>query len=321
VMDPGGGSYFLERMTSELAGKSWEVLQAIEARGGLEQALRQGAVQEMIAATAKENAMRADLRRLVRIGINKYPTERTAPERPVAAEPSSKRKIPGANAARQRDPERIRAAETALAKAASIDSSPLKAADAEKLATAAIAAAAARLNFGELSIVLSRADKADNFSVESIPLRREAAPFEELRERVERARAGGVPLRVYPVDLGPAATRAARLKFVSSFFRVGAFELISARADAKAIENLQAGEKRGGEILLLLGLEEKNLKRARSLARKWKARTENLVVVAELAESQLKKHLEGADVDLILDRESPILASLEFLATRLGVSS
>ncbi len=320
VMDPGGGSYYLERMTTELACRSWEFLQAIEAQGGMECALRQGTVQETIAATAKENARRADLGRLVRIGINKYPAESSAPGLAASAEQGSERKLRGADAVTQRDPQRIRAAETALAKAALTDGSFLKAADAEKLAAAALAAAAARLNFSELSIVLSRSERADNFSVESIPLRREAAPFEEFRERVERARAGGVALRVFPVDLGPAATRPPRLKFASSFFRVGGFELISTSADAEDTEQLRAAEKRGGGILLILGLDETNLKSAENLARKWKTRAENLVVV-ELANPRLKEHLAGADVDLFLDRESPILASLEPLAARLGVSA
>ncbi len=321
VMDPGGGSYYLERMTAELAFESWRILQSIEEEGGLEHALRKGTVQEMIAASAKESARRADLGQLVRIGINKYPVESSAREHPDASEQESPSTVKRATASTQRDPERIRAAETALARAASWEGSAMRAVDAEKLTAAALSAATARLNFSELSIVLSRGDKADNFSVEAIPLRREAAPFEEFRESVERARAAGMPLRVHPVDLGPAATRASRLEFALSFFRVGGFELSSAPAGADADESLQTAEKSGGGILLLCGIDQKNLEHAMSLARKWKLREELAAVVAELTDSQLKKQLDGAGIDLVLDPESPILASLQPLAARLGVRS
>ena len=49
VADPAGGSWYVERLTDELAAKSWNIFQAIEAKGGLAAALQGGSVQADLA--------------------------------------------------------------------------------------------------------------------------------------------------------------------------------------------------------------------------------------------------------------------------------
>jgi hypothetical protein len=83
--------------------------------------------------------------------------------------------------------------------------------------------------------------------------------------------------------------------------------------------SLRDAKRSGATILLLHGLDEKNVDRARALAREWKERTEKIAVVVELADPELKNRLSGEDFDLLLQSTSPILASLEPLAARLGV--
>lgn len=49
VADPAGGSWYVERLTDELAAKAWEIFQAIEGKGGLAAALEAGSVQADLA--------------------------------------------------------------------------------------------------------------------------------------------------------------------------------------------------------------------------------------------------------------------------------
>lgn len=49
VADPAGGSWYVERLTDELAAKAWGIFQGIEARGGLAAGLESGAIQDMLA--------------------------------------------------------------------------------------------------------------------------------------------------------------------------------------------------------------------------------------------------------------------------------
>ena len=46
VADPAHGAWFIERMTEELAQKSWTLFQDIEAKGGMAAALESGFIQE-----------------------------------------------------------------------------------------------------------------------------------------------------------------------------------------------------------------------------------------------------------------------------------
>ena len=53
VIDPAGGSWYLEELTTELARSSWKILQGLEEIGGIEEALVTGSWQASIAETRK----------------------------------------------------------------------------------------------------------------------------------------------------------------------------------------------------------------------------------------------------------------------------
>ena len=52
VVDPAGGSWYVERFTDDLAEAAWSWLQEIERAGGFRRAVDAGLVAERIAATA-----------------------------------------------------------------------------------------------------------------------------------------------------------------------------------------------------------------------------------------------------------------------------
>ncbi len=78
VIDPAGGSWFVERLTHDLAAESWEIFRQVEARGGMTRALEEGwpqaQVEEVAAAREKDIASG----RQVMVGVNRYqdPDER-----------------------------------------------------------------------------------------------------------------------------------------------------------------------------------------------------------------------------------------------------
>jgi methylmalonyl-CoA mutase len=56
VMDPAAGSWFIEKLTGDLAAKAWALFQEIEARGGMAAALESGFVQGEIGRVAEARA-------------------------------------------------------------------------------------------------------------------------------------------------------------------------------------------------------------------------------------------------------------------------
>lgn len=72
VVDPWGGSFFMESLTSELIKKTKEVIKEIEDFGGMSKAIEQGMPKrKILEASAKRQAM-IDSGREVIVGVNKY---------------------------------------------------------------------------------------------------------------------------------------------------------------------------------------------------------------------------------------------------------
>ncbi|MFW6690485.1 methylmalonyl-CoA mutase family protein [Streptomyces sp. MAR4 CNX-425] len=85
VVDPAGGSWYVERLTDELAHAGWAFFQEIERAGGQAAALRSGMVGERLAATWAERGARLASRREPVTGVSEFPD---LAERPVVREPA-----------------------------------------------------------------------------------------------------------------------------------------------------------------------------------------------------------------------------------------
>lgn len=93
VADPAGGSYYLERLTEELARAAWAELRRVEALGGMTRALVDGDVARVLAETraAREKAVRT--RKLPIVGVSEFAnlTEKAErrPPRPPGTAPAT----------------------------------------------------------------------------------------------------------------------------------------------------------------------------------------------------------------------------------------
>ncbi len=72
VVDPAGGSWYIENLTDETSHKIWDVFQSIEKEGGIIKALQAGTVQKSVNATAAKRYEMADQRRQSIVGVNQY---------------------------------------------------------------------------------------------------------------------------------------------------------------------------------------------------------------------------------------------------------
>lgn len=72
VLDPAGGSYFIDTLTNQLIEKAWTLFQEIENQGGFTAYLESGALEEKIAAVAKERMDQVAHRKKSLIGTNIY---------------------------------------------------------------------------------------------------------------------------------------------------------------------------------------------------------------------------------------------------------
>ncbi|WP_406440359.1 methylmalonyl-CoA mutase subunit beta [Streptomyces sp. NBC_01613] len=85
VIDPAGGSWYVERLTDELAHAGWEFFQRIERSGGLAAALRSGRLGQDLADTWQARKGKLAKRREPITGISEFPH---LAEKPVVRQPA-----------------------------------------------------------------------------------------------------------------------------------------------------------------------------------------------------------------------------------------
>ena len=70
--DPWGGSYYVERLTADLAAKAWAHIEEVETLGGMAQAIDQGLPKARIEEAAARTQARIDTGHQTIVGVNKY---------------------------------------------------------------------------------------------------------------------------------------------------------------------------------------------------------------------------------------------------------
>jgi methylmalonyl-CoA mutase len=151
VIDPWGGSYYVERLTRELAAKAWGHIQEVEATGGMAKAIETGMPKMRIEEASARTQARIDAGRQTVVGVNKYQLDEAETIDVLKVDNSAVRAQQVAQLQRlraERDPERCRQTLEALTNAASSGSGNLLA--------LSVDAMRARATVGEISDALEK---------------------------------------------------------------------------------------------------------------------------------------------------------------------
>ncbi|MBH8558291.1 methylmalonyl-CoA mutase [Hymenobacter negativus] len=160
VVDPWGGSYYVETLTHELADRAWALIQEVEGLGGMAKAIETGLPKLRIEEAAARKQARIDSGKEIIVGVNKYQTtEKTEVEvLDIDNDAVRESQIARLKTIRAtRDNVAVKVALAALTEAAGVRLADL-AADADKdahnLLALAVTAARARATLGEISDAL-----------------------------------------------------------------------------------------------------------------------------------------------------------------------
>ncbi|PLK43152.1 methylmalonyl-CoA mutase [Emticicia sp. TH156] len=74
VVDPWGGSYYVEYLTKELVEKAWALIEEVEQLGGMTKAIETGLPKMRIEEAAARKQARIDSAKDIIVGVNKYKT-------------------------------------------------------------------------------------------------------------------------------------------------------------------------------------------------------------------------------------------------------
>ena len=296
VIDPAGGSYYVETLTDQLARKAWTLFREIEKLGGMANAVAAGMPQENVRAVAARKAELVATRRLSVIGANVYANPK---EKPLEGHRQSP--PPAAAAAHERS-----AAEARLNK--------LRKAATEDIIELAVAAAGEGATLGELSSALTAADSERARAGMLVP-RRAAEPFERLRAAVE---AGGPP-KVFLANMGPLRQHKARADFATGFFQAGGFAVIESRAYSTVNGAAEAARQSGAPIVVICSSDETYPEIVPALAARIKADHPGVIIVLAGFPAGHVEVFTRAGVDEFIHISANCYGTLHGIAERLGL--
>jgi methylmalonyl-CoA mutase len=159
VIDPWGGSYYVERLTYDLARRAWAHIDEVEKAGGMAQAIDAGIPKLRVEEAAARTQARIDSGRQPVIGVNKYVVDEDEKVEVLRVDNAGVRAEQLAKLRRlreERDDRAVDAALRALTDAAAAIAEGAPRTDEQNLLALSVEAAAAMATVGEISDALEK---------------------------------------------------------------------------------------------------------------------------------------------------------------------
>jgi methylmalonyl-CoA mutase len=218
VVDPGGGSWFLETLTDEMAEKAWSLFQQVEAQGGMIQAATSGWVRDQIRAVEELRERDIATRKAGITGISEHPDVFAKEIRRSPLDHAGLRAVAAESLMQWR---RDRAPAAAL-RNVQVRQRP----GSGTLMAAAVEAARAGATIGEITSALAgAAGGCEAARTKPMAVAPYAAAYEQLRDTVDayaRTHGGDRP-KVFFANLGAPGDFLARSTYAQDFFEAGGF--------------------------------------------------------------------------------------------------
>ncbi len=294
VVDPAGGSWYLDSLTNQMATKAWEIFQQIESQGGMRQVLENGWVAAQLDAAFTPRAKAIATRKDGITGVSEFPDVNEEPVVREALDTASLRNIAAARLKQPRQP---------LPPLASV-AAMLEAACAGSTLGQIAAAAGFHRDSARLSPIVPR------------PL---AEPFEQLRDASDawKLAKGARPL-VFLANMGPVAHHTARATFSKNFFAAGGFDVLSNNGFADADTAAAACTESGAKIAVICSSDKLYAEIVPEVAAKLKAGGARTVVLAGFPGDN-ESAWQSAGVDRFIFMKCDVLATLRELLVEEGV--
>jgi methylmalonyl-CoA mutase len=182
IVDPWGGSFYVERLTHDLAVKAWGHIQEVESLGGMAKAIEAGVPKLRIEEASAKTQARIDAGRQSVIGVNKYRPENEPPLDVLKVDNSTVRRLQIDKLKRlrsERKESEVAAALAALTKSAESGQGNLLA--------LAIDAARAKATVGEISDAMEKVFGRHRAEIRSITgvYKREVATMSDRVEKLQ----------------------------------------------------------------------------------------------------------------------------------------
>jgi methylmalonyl-CoA mutase len=222
VIDPAGGSWYVETLTDQLANAAWTVFQSIESRGGMAAVLADGSFAGEIKASWTERQKNIARRKDALTGVSEFPNLLEEPVIRAQQAPRSREQASVAHAPIATIGDAVAAFE----------------------AGATLAAVSAALASGEPT------------RVEKLPRHRVHENFEALRDAADlHKKTTGAWPTIFLANMGTVAQHTARSTFSKNFFEAGGIQALGNDGFAEPAAAAEAFRQSGARIAILCGVD------------------------------------------------------------------
>jgi methylmalonyl-CoA mutase len=311
VIDPAGGSWFVESITAELASRAWALFQEVERRGGMEAALRAGFPQQNILTNASEKLKAVARRRDSIVGVNQYANPK---ERPLDASATDN------IAFHKRRVMQVSAHRTSLDEGANADVLERLAAIIEvkenQLFDACVEAVGAGATLGEVTRAIRIKDSPSN-PITPVTLTQASLAYENLRAAALRA---PKPPQIFLCNMGSLKEHKPRADFSRGFFAAGGYDVISPAGFKTPEAAIEAFAKSNAQVAVICSTDENYPALVPPLVKGIKGQNPQAVVVlAGYPQDQIETH-KNAGVDEFIHLRADAQEILSKLHTKLGIT-
>ncbi len=315
VIDPAGGSWYVEALTDEVAQKSWRVFQEIESSGGIGPAILNGEIQRRVQKVAAQRAEGVARRKDTIVGVTAYANPG---EHPLGAREETLAEI---QAQRVDEVRAFRMRRDRAGSAAALARIPARAGEGSGgLMSALIDAACREATVGELMHAIPSPSRTSPVDVIPLVPTRRAAGFEALRDAmVAYAHHTGSPVRVFLATMGPIAQHKPRADFAAGYFAVAGCEVITPDGFATPEEAAHAACVSGAGIVALCSTDDTYPALVPAFcAAVRRERTDLTIVLAGYPQEHVES-FRSAGVDEFIHMRSNVLETLRSLLAKRGV--
>jgi len=315
VIDPAGGSWYVESLTSEIAQRAWALFQEVEGLGGIEAAMRAGFPQKAVAEVASERIKAVNRRRDSIIGINQYanPTETPLTVPVEDAKAFHKRRVQ--QVASHRTSLEENQSEVVLEKLAKVVESK-----ALELFDACVEATVSGATLGEITRAI-RINDSPSPPITAVCITRAAAGLEQLRTATDRHIAAGHERpKAFLFNMGPLREHKARADFSRGFLNVAGYEVISPLGFKSPQEAVDAFVNSKASIGVICSTDDKYPSLVPPLVEAIRAaRPEAIILLAGYPQDQVEAHKKSG-VDEFIHIRADAKDLLANLHRRLGIT-
>ncbi len=303
VVDPAGGSWYVEWLTDQLAHNAWDLFREIEKKGGMSAALQEGFPQSICEKGAQERAGKLAVRSEILVGTNMHPNlgeKKLDPRGPDYRELHASRSS------------EVAAARTGVSVALEAGS--------DQAVDTAITAAKDGATLGEIARAW-RSGAGEGAVVPPLRVFRSAQMFETLRERSENhERETGARPGVFLANMGPIPQHKPRADFTRGFFEVAGFDVIGNDGFDDPGGAADATVDSGAPIVVICSTDPTYPELVPPFVARLKERSPSVIIVlAGYPKKQIDSHKEtGVDefIHLRADNHGMLSAFLDKIGVR-----